>query len=360
MTNRYHIRQSVLPDGRNLSLYSWSPFAAKTVRAPDALPPTLAQLAPGQMIWHPLEQDFVCVAPHRQNRTFKPDAANCPLCPTLPNASQPTEIPVAHFNLAVFDNRFPSYVLPEQAIPLTDPNLRPAHGKCEVIVYSPDHDQSMGTLSDQQRLLLIEAWVHRYDTLLGLPDIEYVQIFENRGDAAGVTLPHPHGQIYGLPFVPQNQQRIAHSFQRDPAIVVKSLNATPHLILAEDDELVAFCPDFGKFSYEIWITTKTPRAGLWDYRAAERQALSRLLGQVASAYDQLFDTTMPYIMALQAAPPKFEKHYHSYISFQPLLRAPHKLKYIAGVELATGHYLKDVTAHDAVTALKPFFSSAQV
>lgn len=344
-----------MQDGRNLTLYGWQKHdLSPTVELPTV--PPVPQINPGVLTWHPLRQEFVCTAPGRQNRTFKPDTADCPLCPTKSSSTDPTEIPFTDFELAVFDNRFPSYALPERSLALSDPLSHPAHGKCEVVVYSPDHNQTMASMSDAQRLLLIEAWVHRYDTLLGLPGIEYVHPFENRGEEAGVTLHHPHGQIYAFPFVPPIQQKAAESFKQDPQTLTKAIAQSPHLILAEQDEIVAFCPDFGTFSYEIWIAPRTPRAGLWSLSQAERQALATLLGQVARAYDRLFNKPMPYMMALHSAPTAHENHWHTHITFQPFLRTADKQKYIASVELTTGHYLKDVTAAQAVETLKPLFT----
>jgi UDPglucose--hexose-1-phosphate uridylyltransferase len=356
MTSRLHIRRENLSDGRSLSLYGWHKHEGVRTDKLTAAPPAMAQIMPGILNWHPFKQDFVCTSPGRQNRTFKPAADQCPLCPTSANADHMKEIPFADFEVAVFDNRFPSYVLPEQAMPL-DSVLRPAHGKCEVVVYSPQHEQTLATMTDIQRLLLIETWIHRYDTLLGLPGIDYVHVFENRGEAAGVTLFHPHGQIYALPYVPPVQQTMANVFQKDPRTLAKIIDQNPHLIVAEQDDVVAFCPEFGMFSYEIWIAPRTPRGGLWSFDRSERQALAGLLGQVATAYDKLFGKPMPYIMAIQSAPPRFEQDWHTHLTFYPLLRTADKLKYVAGVEFTTGHFLKDVTAAQAVATLKPLFAT---
>lgn len=359
MTNRYHIRQTVMPDGRSMTLYGWHKHEVASSVALPTVPP-IPQVTPGVLTWHPLRQDFVCTSPARQNRTFKPDTASCPLCPTQSDGDTITEIPFADFELAVFDNRFPSYALPERSLSLSDPLLRPAHGKCEVVVYAPDHNQTLASLSDEQRLLLIEAWVHRYDTLLGLPGIEYVHPFENRGEAAGVTLHHPHGQIYAFPFIPRIQQTTGDAFKADPQLLAAYIATHPNHILAEQDGIVAFCPDFAEFSYEIWIAPRTPRSGLWSFDQAERRALAVLLGQVARAYDRLFDQIMPYLMAVHSAPPAFEQVWHSHITFQPFLRTADKLKYLASVELTTGHFLKDVTANDAVAILKPLFHTQDI
>ncbi len=354
MTQRIHIRRETLADGRSLSLYGWRKH--DEVRTDHLIepPPLLPQINSGLLSWHPLLQEYVTVSPHRQNRTFKPAADRCPLCPTQISGHS-TEIPFANFELAVFDNRFPSFVLPEQAIPLDDPTLHLANGKCEVVVYSPDHTQTMGTMSDAQRLLLIETWVHRYDTLLGLPNIAYTHMTESRGEAMGVTLFHPHGQIYAMPFVPPIQTKMAAAFQQDPRVLANVIAKNPGSIISEQDSIVAFCPDFGLFSYEVWLAPRDPKAGLWNFDRTEREAFAVLMGKTARAYDALFNQPMPYLMAMHSAPLPFEKNWHAHMTFQPFLRAADKLKYLAAIEVTSGHYLKDVTAQQAVSILKPLF-----
>jgi UDPglucose--hexose-1-phosphate uridylyltransferase len=356
MSKRIHIHYHRKDDGRALYLYGWDKLGLDPLTPVQAPPYPPMALPTGALHWNPLQEHYVCASPVRQNRTFKPDEASCPLCPSTPERI--TEIPFSAYDIAIFDNRFPSFVPADQAIGLTDPTLKPAHGKCEVVAYTQNHTGNLGTISDDQRHLLLEAWVHRYDTLLGLPDIEFVLPFENRGDEIGVTLHHPHGQIYALPFIPPIQQRMADSFTKDPALLSKVLDDHQELILAEDNGIVAFIPRFGSFSYEIWLAPRNRLSGLWGFSTEERQALSRLMGRTVRAYDALFNRPMPTIMALQSAPPRFEKQWHSHMTFYPFLRTADKLKYLAGVELSTGHYLKDVTAEDSYLTLKPLFDGA--
>jgi UDPglucose--hexose-1-phosphate uridylyltransferase len=352
-TPRYHVQYYPKADGRGLYLYGWQPLPA--VEKPTQ-PIAATQFPPGILDWHPMLETYINTAPGRQNRTFRPATSDCPLCPSTDGS---TEIPFADFELAVFDNRFPAFVPADQAAPLPSATLHPAHGKCEVVVYTPDHQATLGTIDDARRALLIEGWVHRYDTLLGLPDIQFVLPFENRGEEIGTTIPHPHGQIYALPFVPPIQERMASAFTKDKTILLKILDKHSDLILAEQDGIIAFIPRFGQYSYEIWIAPREPRPGLWAFDRNERQALARLLGQTARVYDRLFNKPMPSIMAVQSAPPRFEKIWHSHITFQPFLRTAEKLKYVAGVELTSGHFLKDVTADDAYKILKPLFDGDQ-
>lgn len=354
MTARLHIRQTNLQDGRSLSLYGWDKHDGTPIIELPAVPP-MPHITPGILEHHPLLREYVCTSPARQNRTFKPAADACPLCPSTPD--NVNEVPFADFDVAVFDNRFPSFAMPERSLPLQNNALHPARGKCEVVVYAPDHTKTMASMTDEQRLLVVDTWVHRYDTLLGLPSVEYVHVFENRGDAAGVTLHHPHGQIYAMPFTPPIQQTIGESFKAKPDLLSQIIVDHPDMILAEQDGIVAFCPEFGRFSYEIWIAPRNRHSGLWNFDRTERQALATLLGKVTKAYDRLFNKPMSYMMAIHSAPKPFENVWHTHITFQPLLRTADKQKYVASVELTSGVYLKDVTARDAVGILKPLFDN---
>src|SRR5207302_398892 len=134
--------------------------------------------------WHPLLREWVTVAPARQDRTYHPDTAHCPLCPTRPGMPE-TEIPEPDYHIAVFENRFPSY--------------DEGQGRCEVVCYTPVHESSLGAQSVAHIRDLVEVWQDRYRELSALPEVKYVFIFENRGEEIGVTLHHPHGQIYAYP-----------------------------------------------------------------------------------------------------------------------------------------------------------------
>src|SRR5271166_4260620 len=139
-----------------------------------------------ELRFNELRDEQVVYAVHRQDRTFLPSRDHCPLCPTRPGSTE-TEIPLPAFEIAVFDNRFPAFEAPR--------------GAAEVVVYTDDHDASFGTLAAERAEALMWVWRHRYEELGAREEIEYVFIFENRGVEVGVTLHHPHGQIYGFPFL---------------------------------------------------------------------------------------------------------------------------------------------------------------
>src|SRR5918997_2983881 len=159
--------------------------------------------------WDPTLQEWVAYATHRQDRTFLPPAEYCPLCPTKPDGF-PTEVPREHYDIVVFENRFPSFA-PDASDPgdggsdLTP--TAPGRGICEVVLYSDDHDATLATMSERRIVNLIEVWADRYKELGASEEVEYVFIFENKGEAIGVTLHHPHGQIYGYPFIPPRPKK---------------------------------------------------------------------------------------------------------------------------------------------------------
>ncbi|HEV2810981.1 MAG TPA: hypothetical protein VGV93_11380, partial [Acidimicrobiales bacterium] len=149
----------------------------------------------------PLSGEWTIFATHRQDRTFLPPSHQCPLCPTK-DPSAPTEVPWPSFDVAVFDNRFPSMVAsppPPDVAGSGVHEVMPAAGATEVVVYSDDHYASLASLGRSRIRLLVDVWAERYASLGQRPEVAYVFIFENRGEVVGVTLHHPHGQIYGYP-----------------------------------------------------------------------------------------------------------------------------------------------------------------
>ena len=157
-----------------------------------------------QLRWDPTLREWVAYATHRQDRTFLPPAEYCPLCPTKPGGF-PTEVPREHYDIVVFENRFPSFAPnasdPDEGSSDLTPTA-PGRGICEVVLYSDDHGATLATMSERRIGNLIEVWADRYKELGANEEVDYVFIFENKGEAIGVTLHHPHGQIYGYPFIP--------------------------------------------------------------------------------------------------------------------------------------------------------------
>lgn len=341
-------RQITRADGRRVYLYGYQP---NTHSIEPQEPDPIAK--GGELRWHPLRQEWNIFAAHRQNRTFKPVAADNPLAPTPPGGPA-TEIPVADFELAIFENKFTSLHFDAPTPPPgTTPDLPvlPAHGQCEVIVYGPSAEGSLASIGQEKRRLLIAAWIDRYEALFA-KGCEYILPFENRGEDVGVTLPHPHGQIYGFDRVPPVQARAADAFAKgyDLARDLKHWRDT-HCI-ASAGGIDAVCPPFARFPFEVWITPRTLRAGPWDLTDEETDGFAHLLGDITRRYDKYFDQETPYMLALHAAPKTSRENFHFTAQFYPLLRAPGRLKYLASVEQHTGTFTVDVMPDAAANTLK--------
>ncbi|HEY4844847.1 MAG TPA: galactose-1-phosphate uridylyltransferase [Candidatus Dormibacteraeota bacterium] len=325
----------VQPDGRRVHLYGDFDPAPDGYQAP-AMPNGVYQRR-----WNPLRREWVLVAASRQARTFLPERAECPLCPSSPGHS--TEIPAARFQAAVFENRFPAMV-PEP----------PAGGSCEVVVYTDEHEGSFATLTAARLERLAEVWTDRYRDLTARRGIKYVFIFENRGEQVGVTLHHPHGQIYAYPFVPP----VAATELRRQAggclqcrLVRDELKGRRRLLINEGG-IIAYVPGYARWPYEVHVATRAHRPALPDLSPAGRLALLAAMQRVTRAYDRLLDLPMPYMMAMHQAGAAPSPAAHLHVEFYPILRDRGKLKYLAGSESGAGVFINDTLAEESADRLR--------
>jgi UDPglucose--hexose-1-phosphate uridylyltransferase len=317
-----------------------------------------------ELRWHPLLGEWVATATHRQERTFLPPADFCPLCPTKPGGF-PTEIPEPSYDIVAFENRFPSLRPdpPEPAVAGTELYpVRPGQGECEVIVYTPQHNATLATEPVEQIDKLVQVWTDRFAELGARPYIDYVFIFENKGEAIGVTLHHPHGQIYGYPFVPPRvarelEQTHAHHAQTGRCLlcdIVLEEQRDGRRIVAANDAFVAYIPFFARYPYEVHISAARHLQALTDLTRTEQRSLAAIIKQVIAAYDRLFDISFPYMMVLHQRPTdggNYE-HYHFHIEFYPPLRTKTKLKYLAGSETGAGMFINDTLAEEKAAELR--------
>ena len=295
--------------------------------------------------WHPLLEEWVTVAPWRQDRTYHPPASHCPLCPTRPGHPL-TEIPEPDYYIAVFENRYPSYT-GEQ-------------GRCEVVCYTPDHDSSLGEQSVEHIQDLITVWRDRTEELSRLPNVRYVYIFENRGEAIGVTLSHPHGQIYAYPFLPPVLERELASEARHMRKTGRCLycdvieaEASGVRTVARNENWIAFVPPFARWPYEVHIAPVRHRGWLLDLDDDDEESLAKIMKTMLQKYDRLFDMPLPYVMAMHQRPPgRGSRHHHFHIEFYPPNRSKDKLKYLAGSELGAGAFILDARAEDTAAELR--------
>lgn len=309
----------------------------------------------------PLTGQWRTFATDRQDRTFLPPAEDCPLCPTRPGG-HPTEIPVEAFDVAVFDNRFPSLVPhpPVPAVPATPLyEVGPAVGACEVVVYSDRHDETFASLGVERIRLLVEVWAERYAELGSRPEVSYVFIFENKGVEIGVTISHPHGQIYAYPEIPPIPM-LELATARDAgrcsvcAVVDAEVDDGQRLV-ADNASFVSFVPFAARFPYEVHVAARSHRPSLLDLDDGERHDLAALLHVVTRAYDRLWGFSLPYVMALHQAPTDggdWAAPSHFHIEFTPVHRTASKLKYLAGSELAAGAFINDAAPEATAATLR--------
>jgi UDPglucose--hexose-1-phosphate uridylyltransferase len=300
-----------------------------------------------ELRWHPLREEWVTVAPWRQDRTYHPPADHCPLCPTKPGHLE-TEIPEPDYHIAVFENRFPSFT-GEQ-------------GRCEVVCYTPVHDSSLGEQSVGHIQDLIEVWRDRTEELSRLPNVRYVYIFENRGEAIGVTLSHPHGQIYAYPFVPpvirqELRAQVSHRRKTGRCLYCDILDGEQggERTILRDDRWIAFVPAFARWPYEVHLAPLRHRTGLLDLDTDDGESFARILKGLLQKYDRLFDIPLPYVMAMHQKPPGPDRgaaDHHFHVEFYPPNRSRDKLKYLAGSELGAGAFILDARAEDTAAELR--------
>ena len=317
-----------------------------------------------ELRWHPLLGEWVATATHRQDRTFLPPPDFCPLCPTKPGGF-PTEIPEPDYDIVVFENRFPSLSPnpPEPAIQGDDfYPVRPSFGECEVVVYTPHHSSTLAQEPVEQIYKLVQVWTDRFRDLTALEFVDYVFIFENKGEAIGVTLHHPHGQIYAYPFVPPRilreiGQSKKHFDETGRCLLCSILEREVSdgiRIVAENENFAAYIPFFAQYPYEVHIAAKRHVRDMTEFDQTEQLDLAAILKQVIAAYDKLFDVSFPYMMVLHQQPSDGGDYdfYHFHIEFYPPMRTATKLKYLAGSETGAGMFINDTLAEEKAAELR--------
>ena len=346
------------PDGRRLILYADQTWAC----APDAPSPSSERREPNSHLrWHPLRGEWIAYASHRQNRTFLPPAEFNPLAVTT-DPSHPTELPAGPWEVAVFENLFPTLVATAHGAPGLSVPTRPGGGACEVVVFTQDPTTSLGALPLRRLDLVARVWADRYIELGERADVDYVFEFENRGVEVGVTLSHPHGQIYAYPFVPpiparELQQQADHLAVHGRGLleqIVATELEDGRRVLYRGDHVAAFIPVFARYSYEVWIATRRAVPSIAAFTDAERADFVRALKTVLMKYDGLWSKPFPYIMVFHQAPtdgkPHPEAHFH--VEFYPAYRMPGRLKYLAGSEMGAGVFTADTLPEEKAKELQ--------
>jgi UDPglucose--hexose-1-phosphate uridylyltransferase len=346
-----------LPDGRRLWLYR-DPAHESAAEQPGAASVAFELSGHHERRWHSLLREWVTYATARQDRTFLPPPDACPLCPPAPG-DEPTEVPADGWEIAVFENRFPSYASP--APPVAQPpqpwRAAPADGACEVVVYTPRHEARLADASEAHVRRLIEVWVDRTVDLEARDEVQAVYVFENRGVAIGVTLHHPHGQIYAYPFVPPVMQRELDAFAMGPGCPLCQASAAElrdgRRLVTQEAGWIAYVPYAARWPYEVHLVPRRHVATLAELDPGERDELARTLRKLLRAYDALWDRPLPYVMAVHVRPvAASDQPFHMHLEFYPPNRSEDRLKYLAGSEAGAGAFINDTLPEETAAELR--------
>ena len=292
-----------------------------------------------ELRWHPLIKDWVMIASHRQARPQMPKDW-CPFCPGSGKVPE-------HYDVYEYDNDFPalSQNPPEPDNVATDFfKVLPAYGKCEVILYSPEHTVTLPELPTDHIAKLVNLWCERFEAISADPKIKYVFIFENRGEVVGVTMPHPHGQIYGYSVLPKKIQLELDSskehFQKSGNCLfcdmLKNEVSAEERIIFSNQHFTVFLPFFTEYPYGVYIMSNRHCNNITEFSNEERYALAETLRQTTGMLDSLFHYKFPYMMCMHNAPVNIEESvtdsYHFHIEFFPPMRSADKQKFNASSE----------------------------
>jgi galactose-1-phosphate uridylyltransferase (family 1) len=356
-----------MADGREIIYYDdTEPFVARTAVDSRPLPPVAG--ASTEMRYDPLTGEWISLAVHRNDRTLMPPPDQDPLAPSLPGGF-PTEIAESSYDVVVFENRFPSFS-PRAAAGLAglvdgDPlwPVRPAFGRTEVVCFSSSTSGSFGTLSVSRARTVIEAWADRTAALGELDGVEQVFIFENRGREIGVTLPHPHGQIYAFPFVPPKVARMLEMARRHRSATGGNLFRDILLaeqragtrVVASSEHWTAYVPAAARWPVEVHLAPHRDVADLTGLSGVERDDLARCYLDVLRRLDRFYEGSrpLPYISGVFQAPVRSDRDlFRLHFQVFSVLRGPGKLKYLAGVESAMASWVSDTTPERIAARLR--------
>ena len=310
-----------------------------------------------ELRWHPLIKDWVMIASHRQARPQMPKDW-CPFCPGSGNVPE-------EFDVLKYDNDFPalSPTPPEPDNVSTDFfKTQPAYGKCEVILYSSGHTVTLPELSDAHMKKLVDLWCERFEHLRQDPMHKYIFIFENRGDVVGVTMPHPHGQIYAYPFLPKKlelEMSAANEFAQKNneclycTLLDEEIKENSRIIFV-NEHFTVILPFFTEYPYGVYIMSNSHKQYITDFTEQERQSLAVTIRNTVGMLDSLFDYAFPYMMCMYNAPVNYVdvEHFHFHIAFYPPMRSADKQKFNASSETGAWAHCNPTCPEDMAEELR--------
>ncbi len=314
-----------------------------------------------ELRWNPLLATWTMVASNRQARPHLPKDW-CPFCPGSGKVPE-------NYEVYKYDNDFPALLLAPGDPDLASSGLyktAPNYGKCEVILYSPEHNATLPNLPVAHIEKLINLLVERYGALAADPKVKYIFQFENRGEEVGVTMPHPHGQIYAYPFVPQKiQQELDNCkeyYQLQGRCLVCDMNREEsefkQRIIAENESFLAYLPFFTDYPFGVFIVSKAHKGNITQFDKQEKRDLAEMLKNITGAFDTLFSKLFPYMMCIHQTPVNSdqyaaaEEYYHFHIEFYPPLREANKIKFYASSEMGAGAACNPLAVEQTAVSLR--------
>ena len=357
------VTRTTLSDGRELLYFDDEPdyvSGEKTRKLTDErdLPQAITE---SELRRDPLTGEWNCYAAHRMNRTFMPPANENPLAPTIPG-QLPTEVPASDYDVVVFENRFPSLSLhmevPEDFATAVDGAAifprKPALARCEVVCFTPNVADSFRDLSFTRARTVIEAWAHRSAELSQIDGVRLVFPFENRGKEIGVTLQHPHGQIYSYPYLPPRAAAIvaqakAHREATGRDLFDDILSAevkSGRRILHRGEFFTAFVPAAAKWPVEVMVMANRAVGDFSELTSAEKDELAQVYLDMLRRIDRFFPgiEKTPYIAAWNQAPVGPDREYGRFhLQLYSMMRSAGRMKFLAGSESGQGAWISDTT-----------------
>ncbi len=346
-----------LADGREIIYYDETPDPVRILDDPRDLP-QVESLSTAR--YDRLTGEWVGIAGHRQTRIYHPPTDQCPLCPSTPNNQ--SEIPSPEYDVVVFENRFPSFAGTGSSAEIDGLfSTAPGNGRCEVVCFTSDHDSTFSHLTPERVGTVIQAWTDRTAALSAQDGIEQVFCFENRGAEIGVTLAHPHGQIYGYPFVTPHTAAMLRQVDAYKAEtggnlfgdLVDAEIADGARIVAQNEHWVAFVPFAGRWPVEVQIFPRQRCADLTELTVSQQLALPPIYLEVLRRMEGVFDDTLPAITAWHQAPVRQGREdFWLHLQIFTIRRAVGKLKFLAGSESAMGAFVNDISPEVAAQRLR--------
>jgi len=358
-----------MDDGRTLTYYDFAendlvpPYLKEHREAAREHPPTGPRLLehPPIMRWNPTLGEWTVYAAHRMNRPQLPSKESCPLCPGI------AELPLP-YQITIFENRAPSLAYVPEDVALPAPRsafdmVAFARGRCDLVVYSQNHEAKLAQMAVNDVYCLVESWRDRYAELIAMPDIRCVSIMENKGREAGMTLDHPHGQIYAFSFLPpmvQTQWQQTQEMSGRLGLwhhVVEKEEQDGVRVIARTDGFVAAQPFYAKYPYEVHIWARRHGvSSLLEMTPDERRQLAGILKNIVARYDNLWPHAaygFPTLMLMQQLSNlNGVENYRFHIEFYPLQRSPDKLKYRASIESGAGTFMNDALPETQAAELR--------